>query len=211
MSRLSWCAGPADAKRSFPGRIVLFITLAVALAVPAAGQLAILQIQVVQGEGAVHLPGSRNSRPLTVQVTDETGRPVAGAAVSFHLPEDGPGGVFTNGLRTDVASTDARGQASARGIQFNRTGGRFQIRIFASKEQARAGMASFQYVAEGASAAAQAGPRRHKKWIGVIAGVVAGGVLGGVLAGRSGTAAASSSPAAAAVTVGTPTISVGKP
>ncbi len=182
-----------------------------ALAVPVAGQVAILQIQVVEGEGAVHLPGSRSSRPLTVQVTDETGKPVEGAAVSFHLPEDGPGGAFTNGLRTDVADTDARGRASARGIQFNRTGGRFEVRIFASKEQARAGMVSFQYVAEAASAAAHAGPRSRKKWIGAIAGVVTAGIAGGILAGRSGTTAAASSPAPVTVTVGAPTISVSKP
>ncbi len=192
-------------------RIPLLAALALALSGPAAAQVAILQIQVIEGEGAVHLPGSHSAHPLTVQVTDETGKPVEGAAVSFHLPEDGPGGAFTNGLRTDVATTDARGRASARGIQFNRTGGRFQVRIFASKEQARAGMASFQYVAETSGGAAKAGPHSRRKWIAVVAGVAAGGVLGGVLAGRSGAAAAVPPSTPPALTVGTPTISVGKP
>ena len=35
-------------------------------------------------------------------VTDETGRPVANAAVSFRLPEDGPGGMFSSGPRTEA-------------------------------------------------------------------------------------------------------------
>jgi len=205
MLRPFWYAGRSDAKK-----LSLLTTLVVALAGSAAAQVAILQIQVVEGEGAVHLPGSRSSRPLTVQVTDETGKPVEGAAVSFHLPEDGPGGLFINGLRTDVAATDARGRASSRGIQFNRSGGRFQVRIFASKEQARAGMASFQYVAETASAAAQARRHGRKKWIGAIAGVAAGGAVGGILAGRSGSTATNSSPSPT-VTIGSPSISVSKP
>jgi hypothetical protein len=184
--------------------------MVLALAAPAASQVAILQIQVLEGEGAVHLPGSRSPRFLTVQVTDETGKPVPGAAVSFHFPEDGPGGAFTNGLRTDVSTTDARGRASSRAVQFNRTGGRFQVRIFASKEQARAGMASFQYVAETAPAAVKAHSRSHAKWIGIVAGVAAGGIAGGVLAGRSNTAAAATPPTGT-VSIGTPAISVGKP
>ena len=52
-------------------------------ATPALAQVAILQIRVIEGEGAVHLPGSRSSRPITVEITEETGKPVAGAAVSF--------------------------------------------------------------------------------------------------------------------------------
>ena len=92
-------------------------------------QVAILQIKVVEGEGTVHVPGARSQRPLTIEVTDETGRPVAGAAVSFHLPEDGPGGTFANDLRTEIMITDAHGRASLHGFQPNRIGGRFQLRI----------------------------------------------------------------------------------
>ncbi len=117
---------------------------------------------MVEGEGAVHGPGARSTRPLTVEVTDENGKPVEGAAVSFHLPEEGAGGSFPNGLRTAVATTDARGRASVHGLQANRIPGRFQVRILASKEQVRAGIVSFQYVGEPAggptSAAARTAP-----------------------------------------------------
>ena len=40
------------------------------LAAAASGQVAILQIRVIEGEGAVHVPGTRSSRPITVEITD---------------------------------------------------------------------------------------------------------------------------------------------
>jgi hypothetical protein len=173
-------------------------------------QVAILQIQVIEGEGTVHVPGVRNGHALSVAVTDEGGRPVMGAAVSFHLPESGPGGSFVNGLRTEIATTDARGRATVRAFHANRVSGRFQIRILASKEQARAGTVSFQYVGELHAGSGSA----HRKWI-AIAAVAGGGALAGALvAGRSrpGAAAAVVPVVAAPVlTIGTPAISVGKP
>lgn len=200
--------------------------LVLALAGPATAQVAILQIHVVEGEGAVHPPGSRLARPLVVEITDETGKPVEGAAVSFHLPDDGPTGVFVNGLRTDVSTTDAAGRAVLRGVTLNRTAGRFQIRIVASKEQARAGVISFQYIAEPRSGAATASAARaplapqstasrsgRTRWL-IVAALVGGGAAAGILgAGRSnGSApAAAAPPPAATLTIGPPTSTVGKP
>ena len=124
------------------------------LALPcvAMAQIAVLQIKVLEGEGAVHPPGARIARPSTVEVTDETGQPVAGAAVSFQLPPEGPSGLFSNGLRTDLVLTDAAGRASIHSVQLNRTGGQFRIRITAVKEQARAGAVSTQYIGENRNA-----------------------------------------------------------
>jgi hypothetical protein len=199
------------------------MAMAFGLAGTAAAQVAILQIQVVEGEGAVHTPGARSNRSITVEVTDETGKPVAGAAVSFHLPEDGPGGTFVNGLRTDIAVTDARGRASVRAFQANRLPGRFQIRIVASKEQARAGTVSFQYIGEpagGSTAAPRSAtptantttPRSNRKWY-AIAAAVAAGAAAGALASRGSSAPPVVTPPASppAPTIGVPTISVGKP
>jgi hypothetical protein len=204
--------------------------LVLALASIAPAQVAILQIQIVEGEGGVYAPGARSSRPLTVEVTDETGRPVAGAAVSFHLPEDGPSGTFPNGLRTEVATTDERGRAVLRAMQLNRVPGRFQMRIIASKEQATAGTVSFQYIADPLSGAALAGAGNrktkeasrvsggshgHKKWIFIVA-AAGGAAAAAVLAGHSGGAApsagpASNSPTPIPTTIGAPSITVGKP
>jgi hypothetical protein len=181
----------------------------------ALGQVAILQIQVIEGEGAVHAPGARNQRPLTVELTDETGRPVPAAAVTFTFPEDGPGGVFANGLHTEVVTTDAQGRASVRSYTTNRTPGRFQIRITASKEQARSGAVSFQYIYGGKGAAptteVAAGTRRpaepqaapvatsrpspgevkaksNHRWLVIllVAGAAAGGATAGLSGGKSG-------------------------
>ena len=185
-------------------------------AAPALAQVAILQIRVIEGEGAVHLPGSRSARPITVEITEETGKPVAGAAVSFHLPEDGPGGTFVNGLRTEVVITDASGHASLHGLLANRIPGRFQIRILASKEQARAGTVSFQYVAEprGGAAARSTAPAGRRKWI-AVAAAVAGGAVAGIVATRGGAASPAavvpSAPVPPVLSIGTPAITVGKP
>jgi hypothetical protein len=124
----------------------------------AMAQIAVLQIKVVDGEGSVHPPGAHVTHPVTVEVTDETGHAVAGAAVSFQLPPDGPGGLFSNGLRTDLVLTDAAGRASIHAVQLNRSGGPFRIRITAVKEQARAGVISTQYIAEGHAVAPDATP-----------------------------------------------------
>jgi hypothetical protein len=206
--------------------------LVTALSCPATAQVAILQIQVIEGEGAVHPPGARSSRPLTVEITDETGKPVPGAAVSFHLPEDGPGGVFVNGLRTEVATTDAQGRASLHGLQVNRISGRFQIRIMVSKEQARAGTVCSQYItgnleprsaadrtADPKSTATPAavgsqnrGKRTAGKWIAVAAVAGGGAILGILAAGRFASASAPvAPPAGPALTIGPPSITVGKP
>jgi hypothetical protein len=132
--------------------------------------------------------------------------------VSFHLPEQGPSGTFVNGLRTEVAVTDDRGRAAVHSIEFNRVAGRFEIRIVASKEQARAGTVSFQYIAgtsPGAAAAAKVGVHRRKKWLIVAAAVVAGaGAAGGAMALVRPSPAAEST---TVLTIGPPSITVGKP
>jgi hypothetical protein len=180
----------------------------------ALAQVAILQIRVIEGEGAVHQPGSRSSRPITVEITDETGKPVAGVAVSFHLPEDGPSGAFVNGLRTEIVISDARGRASLHGLLANRLPGRFQIRILASKEQARAGTVSFQYVAESAGGVSRvtAAPGIRRRWI-VVAAAVAGGAVAAIVAARAGAASPAATPVAPVppISIGSPTISVGRP
>jgi len=127
-----------------------FLARALVAAFPcvAMAQIAVLQIKILDGEGAVHPPGAHIVHPLTVEVTDETGHPVAGAAVSFQLPPEGPSGLFSNGLRTDLVLTDPSGRASIHTVQVNRSAGQLRIRITAVKEQARAGAIATQYIAE---------------------------------------------------------------
>jgi hypothetical protein len=199
-------------------RLGLVVALAVALGGAATAQIAILQIQVVEGEGSVHGAGAHAARFLTVEVTDESGGPVEGAAVTFHLPEEGPSGTFANGLRTDVATTDTHGRATVRAVTLNRTSGRFQVRVVAAKEQARAGIISFQYIVEpagGAPVIAKAGHSHLGRWL-AIAALAGAGAAGGILAGGHGSTAATAPPPAPpvpspATTIGTPTVKVGTP
>jgi hypothetical protein len=126
----------------------VFFARALVLAFPCAAmaQIAVLQIKVLDGESAVHPAGAHIVHPITVEVTDDSGHPVAGAAVSFQLPPEGPSGLFSNGLRTDLILTDSSGRASIHSVQLNRLDGPLRIRITAVKEQARAGAVCLQYI-----------------------------------------------------------------
>jgi len=177
--------------------------------------VAILQVRIVEGEGAVHRAGSRSSRPLTVQVTDETGKPVAGAAVSFRLPEEDPTGSFTGGLRSDVQITGPDGLASVWGIQWARIPGTVRVRITTAKGEARAGticsvqLADITTEAPGAApAGVRAGTRR---WWLAAAGIAGGAVAGGLAARLGRPSRATTPPSTPAVQIGPPSISVGRP
>jgi len=106
-----------------------------------------LQIRVLRGEGLISPVGSRCSHALVVQISDETGRPVQGATVSFRLPDQGSGGVFRGGLKTDIAVTGADGQARMGAVRWNETPGAFYIHVVAAKDRARAGIMVPQYLA----------------------------------------------------------------
>jgi hypothetical protein len=187
---------------------------ALAWAVPSNASV-IVQLKVVEGDGAAYRTGSRGSRGLTVLVTDEAGKPVERAAVSFKLPEDGPSGVFNSGLRTEVVNTGPDGRAAV-GWIWNKTSGPVQIRITAIKDQARAGIIITQYLSD--ALATQAGgegsftaPHKGRtKWILIGLAAVAGGAAAGFVLARSHSPS-SGTTAPAGVSIGTPSIIVGHP
>ena len=181
---------------------------------------AILLIRIVEGEGAVYPIGSRATRGVTVQVTDETGKPVESAAVAFRLPGDGPTGTFSSGMQTEVVNTGPDGRANVWGMQWNRVPGPLEVRITAAKGQARAGTVCGLYLTNtlasaepniGKKGQPPGGWRSHKKiWIGV--GIAAAGFVGVAAVSSRGTP--STAAAAAGVNaplIGTPTIIIGKP
>jgi hypothetical protein len=182
---------------------------------------AILLIRIVEGEGAVYPIGSRATRGITVQVTDETGKPVDSAAVVFRLPEDGPTGTFSSGTRTEAVTTGPDGRANVWGMQWNRLPGPLEVRITAAKGQARAGTVSGMYLnasesrnAEpriaGQSKGVLGGWRSHKKiWIGV--GIAAAGFVGVAAISSRGTPSAAAAGGVNAPQIGTPSIIIGKP
>ena len=109
------------------------LLLLLALWIPAAAQVApMLNLVVVEGEGAVNNIRQRTAREPIVQVQDENHKPVAGAVVVFMLPSSGAGGTFANGARILTMTTDNQGQAVARGLKPNGIKGQYQIRVNAS-------------------------------------------------------------------------------
>jgi hypothetical protein len=174
----------------------------------------VIQLRVIEGDGAVYGIGSRATHGLAVQVSDETGKPVEGATVSFQLPGDGPGGVFASGGKTEIVTTKSDGIAALWGMQWNKTPGTFEMRVTASKGQARAGLAVTQYLSDTVKAGGEgtftASHHSRTKWL-LIAAAAGGAVAGLALRGSS-----SKPPAVAALTavplqIGNPSLIVGHP
>jgi hypothetical protein len=173
---------------------------------------AILQIRVIEGEGVAYPLGGRATRGVTVQVTDETGRPIENASVSFRLPEEGPSGTFSNGSRLEIVTTKADGKAAAWGMQWNRTEGSFEIRITAVKGQARAGTVCAVYLSKATAETGSSSPvklARSHKWIWItlaVAGAAGAAVVAAALGGKASTPVG---PTVTPTTIGTPTIVIG--
>jgi hypothetical protein len=179
---------------------------------------AILQIRVIEGEGVAYPLGGRATRGVTVQVTNETGKPIEGVSVSFRLPDEGPSGTFANGSRLEIATSKGDGRASAWGMQWNRTEGSFEIRITAVKGQARAGTVCAVYLskltAAGSGVNDASSPvkfARNHKWLWIALGVA--GAAGAVVAATSlsGKSSTPIGPTVTPTTIGTPTIVIGAP
>jgi hypothetical protein len=194
------------------------VLLSASLAVPAAADNSaaipadplILQIRILEGDGQVYALGGRASRGLTVAVTDEAGKPVANATVTFRLPEQGPSGVFANNARTEIATTNSDGRAVIFGMRWNRIPGEVRVRITALKGSTRAGAVALQVLSTSESVALspthiRTGKRRRWMWISLVAAAAAGGGLA-----LGGQRSAPNTPAASVnVNIGNPTIILG--
>lgn len=159
--------------------------LALMLPVLLCAQGTLLQVRLVEGEGAVHAAGTRGPG-LTVEVTDEIGKPVSGAVVSIRLPDDGPGGTFVSGFTAEILTTGADGRAVTSPVRWQSANGAFQVRITAVKDRIRAGAVVSQEVSEPEAAKARgvvltrrpepAARSRKKRWllVGLVAAAAAG-------------------------------------
>lgn len=177
-----------------------------------AAQSAGLEIRVPAGEGAVQPAGARVRAPWTVQVVDETGRPVPDATVTFRLPAEGATGTFPNGLQTEVTRTGPDGRATVREVRWNRNPGPVRVRVIAVKNGERAGAVFEQELVTGPAPSASGIPlvRSRSRWwkIGAAAaGAVATGVVVAWVA-RDSRATPANVPQ---VRIGTPVIAVGRP
>jgi hypothetical protein len=137
-----------------------------------------LRIEVIEGEGAVNNIRQRVAREPTIRVVDRNNKPVAGAAITFLLPQMGAGGTFANGATILNVITNQQGIAVASGLQANAAAGAFQINVVASFQGQTATAAIAQ---SNAAAAATSGVST-----GVLVGIgaaVAGAVVAAVVIG----------------------------
>ncbi len=185
-----------------------------ALAGLLAMQESMLQIRVIEGEGAVNAIGTRG-QGLTLEVADEIGRPVAGAVISVRLPDDGPSGAFLSGLSSEIVTTGADGRAATSPIRWNRLVGTLQIRVTAASGRLRAGTVVSQQLVETVAQRSAAPPVKamrsvRKKWLTI--GLIAAGATGGFaigMASRGGSESAKPTPPG--VQIGPPSITITKP
>lgn len=174
----------------------------------------VIQLRVATGGGAIYALGSKATRGVSIQVSDESGKPVDGASVSFQLPAKGPSGTFSSGSLTEIVTTKADGAANIWGMQWNKIPGPFEIRVTASKGKATAGIIVPQTLAQEAHSGGEgtftASHHRRNKWL--IIGIAAGGAVAGLAAmGTTSKSAPAAAPVQTPVQIGNPTIIVGKP
>jgi hypothetical protein len=181
---------------------------------------AVLHLRVIQGEGAVYSAAGRATRGVVVQVTDETGKPVADAAVSFRLPDQGPTGEFSSGGKAEIVKTSADGRAEVWGMQWGKQTGSLEMKITAAKGETRGGVVCPLYLSDApvlkSSQDRDAAPvhkishSKRKLWIGIALAAGASLAVAGVAKGNP--AAGTSAPAASTLpTIGAPTISITRP
>jgi hypothetical protein len=168
-----------------------------------------LQIVVVEGEGAIHHVGQTSGQSTLVRIADEAGKPVAGASVVFNLPTAGPGGEFSNGSKTLIVSTDARGEAAVRGLRVNRTPGKLQIHVNASYRGRTARTNITQFVMEVPGSRAGGGSGKTILVLLAIAGAAAGG--GAYAITRKGNGGPAAAPAATPIGITPGTGTAGPP
>ena len=173
---------------------------------------------MIRGQDAIYTAGRRTPAPLAVEVRDETGTPVAGAAVSFRLPASGPGGLFLNGLARELVVTGPDGRAVAPTVNWNGVTGPFEIRVTAVKDQARAGIVVPQQISNATTLRTGPAdvpefykPRRHWVRLTAIVGGAAAGAFATKYALARRTASAATAPAADTLRVGAPVITIGGP
>ena len=199
-------------------RAVVSISLILSnlLGVPSFGQAPpMLNIVIVEGEGAINNVKQRVNRDPIVQVEDQNHRPVAGAAVVFFLPDTGPSGTFVNGSKTLTVTTDAQGRAVATGIRPNNLNGAMQIRVTASFQGLTAAAVINQMNAggsgSGSGGATASGGMSTGAKVAIILAIAGAAAAGGIIAathggGGSGSSGSTTVTPTIVITPGTPTV-----
>ena len=161
------------------------------------GQNSGIEINVVEGEGAINNVRAHTAHDPVVEIRDRAGALVAGATVTFQLPATGTGGVFPVTGSSLVIPTDEHGQAAARGLRPNSLSGPFEIRVTASFQGQTASAVINQTNAIPAEAKSM-----KKYW---IIGLVAGAGAAGAFAATHGSKSTTPSTTQPGIVPGSPT------
>ncbi len=164
----------------------------------------LLKMEILEGDGAIYNLRGRGFNMPRVRVSEPDGRPVKGAAVTFRLPDAGPGAQFADG-RIAMVQTDDKGEATVPAVKLNSQLGQWEIRIAATHKGAVA-RASLQQI-NAAPVEAMTTPGKKSKslyWLAAIAAGAATAATVGLAGGASpphsggvsalGTAASGSTP-----------------
>jgi hypothetical protein len=162
-----------------------------------------LNINVVEGAGAVNNVRTRAVREFAVEVDDENDKPVPGAVVTFVAPNEGPGGAFAGDTQLITIMTDKDGRALAGSYRPNSAVGDYKIQVTATFGTETASATISQSNQALAVAAAKKSNKKILILVAVAAAVAVGAGAG--LAGGHG----SSSSSAASSTTATATLGVG--
>lgn len=172
-----------------------------------------LNIQVVQGEGAINPVRQRVAKEPIIEVDDENHKPLTGATVVFLLPTEGATGQFGNGGKTLTVMTDAQGRAAAQGLKVNEYPGKLVVHVNVSYRglTARTNITQFD---EGPAVNKPSSSGGHTGRLVVILALAAAAAGGGAYFAthKNGTSSSgagtgtSTGPTAIGITPGSPTI-----
>ncbi len=152
----------------------------------------VLNIRVVDGQGAINNVRTRTARAPVVEVTDAEDKPISGVSVSFQTPATGPGALF-GGEHLLVTQTDSSGRATGRGLIPNAIAGPFEIRVTASYNSEMA-TASVKQINASPS---ESKSSKKALWITLAVGAAAGGAF----AAAHGHGGSTAAPAATSATL----------
>lgn len=146
-----------------------------------------LNINVVEGAGAVNNIRTRAAREFAVEISDENDKPVTGAVVTFVAPNQGPGGAFAGDTQLITVISDKDGRAIAGSYRPNSATGDYNIQVTATY----GGDTASATISQSNRALAVAAKKSNKKVLILVA--VAAAVAVGAGAGLAGGHGSSSS------------------
>jgi hypothetical protein len=189
--------------------LAILISIPATSVVDAQAVAPMLNIVIVEGDGAINNIRQRTAREPIVQVEDENHKPVAGAAVIFALSGQGAGGSFAGGSQSLTVVTDSQGRAVAHGFHPNSVQGQYQIHVTASNngQTANANISQTNAVVAGAAGGAAAAGISGKL-IAVLVIVGAAAAAGGAYYAthNGGSGNSSAAPAVIVITPGSGTV-----